>query len=292
VVEPHPRLTLPGPVVSADWLAAHLDEVALVDVRWAPGGTSPAEAFAAGHLPGAVRVDLDDDLADPPTATGGRHPLPPPAAFAEVMARAGVGDGTPVVVYDDAKGSIAARLWWMLRVLDHPVAVLDGGIDAWRGDLATGSVRPAPAVFTERPWPAERFVDADEVDALRSQPAVALLLDARAGDRFAGAPNPLDPRPGHIPGARSAPWAGNVDEAGRFLPVEALRTRFADLGAPGVDRIVASCGSGVTACHDLLALELAGFGRTALFVGSWSAWAADPTRPVATGAGWPDERPG
>jgi thiosulfate/3-mercaptopyruvate sulfurtransferase len=245
-------------------------------------GRSGRAAFEAGHLPGAVWADVDRDLAAPASATGGRHPLPEPAAFAEAMTRLGIGDRTPVVAYDDSGGAQAARLWWMLSVLDHPVAVLDGGIDAWSGPTTTDepAAPPAGTSFTARPWPDERTVTADQAASLASSGGV--VLDARAADRYRGEANPIDPRFGHVPGARSAPFAGNLGPDRRFLPPDVLRTRYADLGADGPG-VVAYCGSGVTACHDLLAREVAGLPAGRLFVGSWSAWAADPDRPVATG---------
>ncbi|MEO8692059.1 MAG: sulfurtransferase [Acidimicrobiales bacterium] len=275
-----------GPLVSAAWLDAHLSTVRVVDVRWYLDGRSGHAAYLGGHIPGAVWVDLDRELSAPASPTSGRHPMPTPRAFADAMTRLGVDDATPVVVYDDARGSIAARLWWMLQVLGHDVAVLDGGIDAWRGPLATDEVTPAPAPtpFTARDWPAARMADADTVEALRGRPD-ALLLDARAAARFAEGDPAIDPRPGHIPGARSAPWAGNVDTAtGRLRDADELRGRYQDLGAADARTIVAYCGSGVTACHDLLALAIAGFGdRLALYPGSWSQWGADDTRPTQTG---------
>jgi len=201
------------------------------------------------------------------------------------MSRLGIGDDTPVVVYDDAGGSIAARLWWMLHMLDHDVAVLDGDIRAWTGPLTTDIVPPAPAHFRVRPWPAARIVDADAVDALRTR-TNTLVLDARTAARYAQGDPAIDPRPGHIPSARSAPWADNIDpDTGRFREAEELRQRFAALGAADAQAIVAYCGSGVTACHNMLALTIAGFGdRIALYPGSWSQWGADETRPTDTGA--------
>jgi thiosulfate/3-mercaptopyruvate sulfurtransferase len=201
------------------------------------------------------------------------------------MTRLGVGDNTPVVVYDDARGSIAARLWWMLHILGHEVAVLDGGLDAWTGPRATDDVAPEPASppFTARDWPADRFVDADAVAALLARDD-GLLLDARTASRYADGDPAIDPRPGHIPSALSAPWAGNVDPGtGRLLTAADLRRRYADLGAPAARTIVAYCGSGVTSCLNLLALTIAGFGdRLALYPGSWSQWGADETRPAET----------
>ncbi len=278
---PEPSFVVPGPLVDAPWLAAHLDEVLVADVRWSLGGGADRAGYAAGHLPGAVFVDLDADLAAPSSPEGGRHPLPTPEAFADAMGRLGIGDDAPVVAYDDAGGSIAARLWWMLDAIGHRAAVLDGGLAAWTGPLEAGPVTPHGARFTSRLWPEDRFVGTDAVDGLRSDPG-ALLVDARTAARFRGEDTSTDPRPGHVPGSTSAPWADNLGADGRFRPPTELRERFAALGADAADVVVASCGSGVTACHDLLALRLAGIGPTRLYVGSWSAWSADPDRDVAT----------
>jgi thiosulfate/3-mercaptopyruvate sulfurtransferase len=274
---------LPGPLVSCDWLYDHVGDVRVVDARFYLDGRDAQAAYEAGHIPGAVRADLDRDLAGPPVEFLGRHPLPAPEQFAATLSRLGIAHDSDVVVYDDASGSIAGRLWWMLDAIGVQAAVLDGGIDAWPGPLSLEPVVPEPAEFAARGWPEERFAGADEVARAGSDPH-ELLLDARAHARFTGEESsPLDPRPGHIPGARSAPWAGNVDgESGRMLPVAELRARFADLGAEG-RHVVVSCGSGVTACHDLLALRLAGFDDVALYTGSFSGWSSDPARPVAQG---------
>jgi thiosulfate/3-mercaptopyruvate sulfurtransferase len=275
---------LPGPLVSADWLSGHLDDVVVADVRWYLDGRSGRAAYDAGHLPGAVFVDLDVDLADPPSVSGGRHPLPTPERFAASLSRLGIGDGVPVVAYDDAGGSVAARLWWMLWVLDHPAAVLDGGISAWTGPLSTRPAAAVPAELTPRPWPPDRLASADDVDRLRRDPS-AVVLDARVAARYRGEPNDIDPRLGHVPGARSAPWPENLGPDGRLRAPVALRDRLRALGvgAGGVEEVVCYCGSGVTACHDVLALEVAGLGRARLYIASWSAWGGDPARPVATG---------
>ncbi|MEO5841929.1 MAG: sulfurtransferase [Acidimicrobiales bacterium] len=273
-----------GPLVSAAWLETNLSTVRIVDSRWYLDGRSGHAAYLGGHLPDAVWIDLDHELAAPARPETGRHPLPSPRAFAAAMSRLGVGDDTPVVVYDDARGSIAARLWWMLHSVGHEVAVLDGGIDAWTGPLMTDDVVAprAAAPFTAREWPTERFVDADAVDALRTR-ADALVLDARAAPRYAQGDPAIDPRPGHIPNARNAPWAANVDTTGRMRGTDELRRHYDDLGASDAATIVAYCGSGVTACHDLLALTIAGHGdRIALYPGSWSQWGADDTRPAET----------
>lgn len=272
-----------GPLVDAEWLRVHLDEVRVVDVRWYLDGRSGREAYEAGRLPGAVWADIDSDLAAPPAPFAGRHPLPTPGGFAAALGRLGIGDGDVVVAYDDASGSIAGRLWWMLDAIGVRAYVLDGGIATWIGALDRDPpAPPAPATFTARPWPAARFVDADAVDALRRETP---LLDARAFSRFTGDEPAVDAVPGHIPGSRSAPWAENLDpETGCFLPADQLRRRFTALGVEDGTRVVASCGSGVTACHDLLALRIAGFAESALYTGSWSGWSSDPDRPVALGA--------
>ena len=241
-----------GPLVSGDWLATHHADVQIVDVRWYLDGRSGLAAYRSGHLPGAVWLDIDEDLSAPPSTADGRHPLPSPEAFAAALGRVGIADGRPVVAYDDAGGSIAARLWWLLHVLGEPVAVLDGGLAAWPGELSTDVPQPLPVERTVRPWPESRFVDADAVAAAAPDTAV---LDARVADRYAHGDPAIDPRPGHIPGARSSPWAASLDPTtGRFLDGPALRARFAEFGA---DRgpVVAYCGSGVTACHVLLALS-------------------------------------
>lgn len=262
-------------LVTGDWLAAHLDEVRVVDVRWYLDGRSGLEAYLAGHIPGAVWLDIDRELADPATPKDGRHPLPTPERFAAALGRAGIAEATMVVCYDDAGGSIAARLWWLLHALGEAAVVLDGGLDAWPGELTTHVPAVPPVVRAVRPWPAERFVDADAVAR-----ADAVLYDARTAERYAHGDPTIDPRPGHIPGAHSAPWGGNLDADGRFRPAAELRARYAD----AVQRpAVAYCGSGVTSCHNLLAMHVAGIEHTALYAGSWSQWGADESRPAETG---------
>jgi thiosulfate/3-mercaptopyruvate sulfurtransferase len=297
-----------SPLISAAELAQALGSVdppVLLDVRWHLGGPPGIENYLAGHLPGAVYLDLDSQLAAPPGA-GGRHPLPATEDFEQVMRAAGVRDDSDVVVYDNGDSTIAARAWWMLRYYGHArVRVLDGGFTAWaaagqpvstervlaepangagRGDAGTSI--PAAGDFTARPGQMPVLDATAAAELARS----GILLDARAPARYRGETEPVDRVAGHIPGAVSAPTAANVTSGGLFLPPADLRARFADLGVtaaadgagPGGQLVGAYCGSGVTAAHEVLALELAGV-PAALYVGSWSGWVADPGRPVATG---------
>ncbi len=260
-------------------------DVVFADVRWYLDGRSGRAAFEAGHIPGAIYVDLDTAMAahDQPV-TEGRHPFPTPEAFAAAMSERGIGDNAIVIGYDDSGGGTAGRLVWMLRVLGRPAALLDGGLNAWPTDHETGPGRPRPAAsFTPQPWPAERFVDAAGIaDAAAAEST--LVIDARGGDRFRGENEPVDPRAGHIPGAHNAPWAGNLNPAtGTFRSADELRRRFGDLGAqPGGD-VVCYCGSGVSACANLLGLERAGWTDARLYVASWSGWSAEPAHRIATG---------
>ncbi|MFJ4857001.1 sulfurtransferase [Streptomyces sp. NPDC088730] len=255
----------------------------LLDVRWQLGGPPGRPDYEAGHIPGAVYVDLDSELAGP-AGSGGRHPLPDPAEFGAVMRRAGVGRDSSVIVYDGGQGWAAARAWWLLRWTGHrDVRVLDGGLAAWTGELSKETPAPAEGDFVPEPG-ALPLLDADGAAALARS---GLLLDARAAERYRGDVEPIDRVGGHIPGAVSAPTVENVGADGRFLPVEELAARFTGLGADGdaVD-VGVYCGSGVSGAHEVLALEVAGF-TGALYAGSWSQWSADETRPVATG---PDPR--
>jgi thiosulfate/3-mercaptopyruvate sulfurtransferase len=261
-------------LVAADAIPA---DAVVCDVRFYLDGRDPRAAFGAGHIPGAVYVDLATALSGPSDAGLGRHPLPSPEAFAAELGALGIGDEDHVVAYDDLRGTIAARLVWMLRATGHDAALLDGGLAAYSGQLESGPVSPAPAVFTPRPWPAERLATLEEAAG------GGVVIDARDGARFRGEVEPVDPRPGHIPGARNVPCRENLDESGRFLPVEQLRERFLAAGViPGGD-VVSYCGSGVTACHNLIALEHAGLGQGRLYPGSWSQYSATE-RPAATGA--------
>ncbi|MDX6207408.1 MAG: thiosulfate/3-mercaptopyruvate sulfurtransferase [Frankiales bacterium] len=265
------------PVVDASWLAEHTGEVVLADVRWYLDGRSGRDAYDGGHLPGAVFADLDRWLAAEPSPSQGRHPLPEPEVFARGMGELGIGDAATVVAYDDAGGTIAARLVWMLRVTGHDAALLDGGLTGWSGPLSRTPAAPAQTTFTAVGWPAERLAQLAELAG------AGHLIDARQAERFRGEVEPVDARPGHIPGAKSLPCRESVDANGRFLPLEALRSRLAGAGIRPGDDIVAYCGSGVTACHNLVMLELAGFGPGRLYPGSWSQYAATDL-PAATGS--------
>jgi thiosulfate/3-mercaptopyruvate sulfurtransferase len=278
-----------GPLVEAGWLTAQRDDrVVVADVRWYLDGRSGRAAFEAGHLPGAVFVDLDTVLAADPSTGAGRHPLPDPGVFAGALGRLGIGEDAFVVAYDDAGGAVAARLWWMLRAVGQEAAVLDGGLAAWTGPLESGPGADRPTVARRPvPWPADAIVTDDEVAAISEGrvPGVR-LVDARAPERFRGEVEPIDPRAGHIPGAVNAPVAGNLDPAtGRVRPADELRVRYLDLVGDPPNDVVAYCGSGVNACHTLLALEVAGLPGGRLFPGSWSAWSGRADRPVATGKG-------
>jgi thiosulfate/3-mercaptopyruvate sulfurtransferase len=287
-----------------DGLLAAGRPVALLDVRWRLGGPPGRELYAAGHVPGAVFIDLDRDLAAPPgnrQRPGGRHPMPAAASFEAAMRRAGVREGQPAVVYDDADSTAAARAWWLLRYFGHDqVRVLDGGYRAWTaegGPVETGAAwtgagdagasgagaagaagPPSTGDFRARPGHLG-LLDADAAAALARD---GLLLDARSAQRFRGEAEHVDPVAGHIPGAVSAPTTANVNPDGTFRPAAELAERFGSLGATGDRPVAAYCGSGVTAAHEVLALTLAGI-PAALYIGSWSDWITDPARPVATG---------
>ncbi|WP_037579375.1 sulfurtransferase [Phaeacidiphilus oryzae] len=273
------------PLITADELAERLagpEAPALLDVRWQLGGPSGAEEYAAGHIPGAHFIALDSELAAPPAgAAGGRHPLPDPEVFGSALRRAGVRADREVVVYDAGPATAAARAWWLLRWGGHPqVRVLDGGLRAWTDSgRPTSDETPADEKgdFTPRPG-ALPTLDADAAAALAAGPG--LLLDARAGERYRGETEPVDPRAGHIPGAVSAPTTDNVGPDGRFLSPEKLAARFRALGADDAPALGVYCGSGVTAAHEILALTLAGY-RAALYPGSWSEWSSTD-RPAAT----------
>jgi thiosulfate/3-mercaptopyruvate sulfurtransferase len=289
-------MTAPGgllvsPVALAEELTQELTEglagelgPALLDVRWRLGGPPGLDSYREGHLPGAFFTDLERDLAGPP-GPAGRHPLPDPAVFTDAMRAAGVSEDRPVVVYDDRDATAAARAWWLLRYHGHQnVRVLDGGYQAWlAAGLAVTRADPSakPGDFTARPGHMP-VLDAAGAQAVAR---TGLLLDARAGERYRGEHEPVDPVAGHIPGAVSAPTVGNVNLDGTFRGAAELAARFAVFAGgadPRTETVGAYCGSGVTAAHEVLALALAGI-PAALYVGSWSNWITDPARPVATG---------
>lgn len=268
----------------------------VLDVRWALGMTDGHEQYRAGHVPGAVYVDLETELAAHGSPADGRHPLPSASAFQEAARRWGVSAGSRVVVYDSVGGTSAARAWWLLRYFGVPdVRILDGGLDAWTAEglaLEPGDVTPEPGDVVVRPG-GMPVLDADEAAALADGDGV--LLDARAAERYRGEVEPVDPRAGHVPGAVSAPTTENLRADGRFLSTADLRRRFGALGIPavleagpvagdgGTPAVGVYCGSGVTASHEVAALAVAGV-PAALYPGSWSQWSNDPAREVATGA--------
>jgi thiosulfate/3-mercaptopyruvate sulfurtransferase len=267
-----------GPLISVAGLHERLGHVTVLDVRYRMGGPPGPAEHAAGHVPGAAYVDLDTDLAAPP-GDRGRHPLPASSVFVAAMRRAGVSASRPVVVYDGWAGHAASRAWWLLRHHGHPdVRVLDGGWSAWVAaghPVEGGPVEVAPGDFDGRPG-SMPVVRAEQVLG------VDVLVDARAGERYRGETEPIDPVAGHVPGAVNVPTSANLAPDGCFRPAAELRAVYAAVGAvPGAD-VAAYCGSGVTACHDLLAMEVAGV-RAALYPGSWSEWVTDPAHPVATG---------
>jgi thiosulfate/3-mercaptopyruvate sulfurtransferase len=275
---------LAPPFVTTQALVAELGAgrpPVLADVRWALDGSEGHHTYLQGHLPGAVYVDLDDDLSGPASAADGRHPLPSPERFARALGAVGIGDGDRIVAYDALGGVVAARLVWLLRAIGQDAAVLSGGLAAWPGPLERGQVSRPATVRTPVPWPETCLADADAVAVLARTPE-AVVLDARERPRFRGDHEPVDARPGHVPGARNLPTSALLDTDGRLRDPAAIRAHAEDVGAVAADEVVAYCGSGVTACFDLLALETVGV-RGRLFPGSWSAWAADPARPVSTG---------
>lgn len=280
---------MPSTLISATDLAAHLNDSnwLIVDCRFDLAKPAAGEiAYRGGHIPNAVYAHLDRDLAAPITPSTGRHPLPSPQQFAATLSAWGVNAATQIVAYDADTGMYAARLWWMLRWVGHrSVAVLDGGFKAWLAaglPLTNEIPQRTPTRFEGHPDRSAWF-DVSEV-ADRLQRSDWRLLDARAPERFAGEVEPLDSVAGHVPGATNHPFALNLTADGRFLPEEELRARFAKSQA-GVadDRTIAMCGSGVTACHLLLGLEIAGKPGAKLYAGSWSEWIRDAARPVAKG---------
>jgi thiosulfate/3-mercaptopyruvate sulfurtransferase len=274
-------LELPRPLITVDQLAALVESepVVIADCRFVLANPSAGRTlYQEAHLPGAVYFHLDEDLSGPVGVHGGRHPLPDPAILAAKLGAAGVGPGVKVVAYDDS-GPFAARFWWLLRWLGHDeVAVLQGGYSAWvqAGRPVTGAP-PQPVARTFTPHPRPEMVA--EMEAVRSRPASVIVVDARSGPRFSGQPDPLDPKPGHIPGAINRFWMEGLREGAWWLGPEEQRARFAGL-AP--DQVIHSCGSGVTACANLLAMEIAGLSGARLYPGSWSDWCTYEENPVET----------
>jgi thiosulfate/3-mercaptopyruvate sulfurtransferase len=276
------------PFVDAEFVATHPAAV-LADVRWYLDGRDGRAAFESGHIADAVWVDLDDHLAGSGQPdTEGRHPFPAPATFAASMGSLGIANETVVIAYDDTGGLTAGRLAVMLRMLGCNAAVLAGGLGAWTGPVETGAGRtPAPVDFTAVDWPTDRLASADDVARIVADGGVA--IDARSHERFLGDVVQIDKVGGHIPGARSAPWSAVLDGAAvsnKLGPRSAadLRDYFQHLGIDDNQEVVAYCGSGVSACMNVLAMERAGFAAPRLYVASWSGWSADPDRKAATGA--------
>ena len=275
------------PIVDASWLRERLGTdrtIAVCHVGSTMAGPEPEQIFTTGHVPGARFVSLDDDLAAPPSGTAGRHPLPTPADFARALGGLGVGDDATVVAYDDRGGAFASRLVWMLRILGQRATLLDGGIAGWLAEpgahLEVESVPTTPTERMKHDWPLDSLADA--IDVEQHLRAGGVVIDSRDPARYSGEIEPIDPVAGHVPGAVNLLYGDNLDSDGRFRPVDELRTRF----APAIgddDRPIVYCGSGVTACHNALAIEQVGLCRPRVYVGSWSGWIADPARTVATG---------
>jgi thiosulfate/3-mercaptopyruvate sulfurtransferase len=280
-----------SPLIDAQALARQLGRAGWIAVDCRFTLTDPAAGRAAydrGHIPGARYADLDEDLSRRPRADEGRHPLPDRDRLAATLGAWGIGRDDSVVAYDEGSGAIAARLWWLLGWLGHERrAVLDGGFAAWQE--ARLPVEQEQPVFEARryephgPGTSSGVVATDDLE--QRQAAGDILVDVRAAPRYRGEQEPIDARAGHVPGARNRPFSANVTPAGRFRPPAELRAELTELlGGRGPDRLIAMCGSGVTACHLLLAMEVAGLGGGQLYAGSWSEWIRDPKRPIKTGA--------
>jgi thiosulfate/3-mercaptopyruvate sulfurtransferase len=278
--------TIP-PIVDVTWLREQLaSEPAIVicQVGSTMTGPDPRTDFEHRHLPGARFVSLDTALAAAPSGTDGRHPLPSPTDFATALGGLGIGDDSIVVAYDDRGGAFAGRLVWMLRILGQRAALLDGGIQAWLdadGDVDHGTVPVRPVERIVREWPPDALADADDV--ARHVAHGGVVIDSRDPARYAGEIEPIDAVAGHVPGAVNLMFNDNLDVDNRFRSTAELRARFTPL-VGGDDQPIVYCGSGVTACHNALAMEHAGLGLPRVYIGSWSGWTADPDRPIATGA--------
>ncbi|HET7175789.1 MAG TPA: sulfurtransferase [Gammaproteobacteria bacterium] len=278
-------------LVETETLAAHLDDSAWVLFDCRASITDPEagpKAYAAGHIPGARHIHMERELSSPITPETGRHPLPDPQRLAAILGRGGVGADSQVVAYDDFQGAYAARLWWLLRWLGHrPVAVLNGGWQQWlKEERPVSTAMPTPVVkkFPYKGVTEDATMPVGDVLELVRGRKHGLLLDARGPARFRGEEETVDPVAGHVPGAVNLPFAGNMAEDGRFRNPAELRRRLEQtLAGTRADQAVFMCGSGVTACHNLLAMEIAGLKGGRLYPGSWSEWIRDPTRPVARG---------
>ena len=267
------------PVVDFQWLKNHSEQVILADSRWYLDGRSGLAEYERGHIPGAVFVDLESWLAAHGSAEFGRHPLPDPNVFARGMSMLGIGDGATVVAYDDAGGVIAARLVWLLRTLGENAALLDGGLQSFHGDLQTGHESRPRANFSPRAWPLTDLADINDASNRGN-----IVLDARNRDRYTGEFEPVDSRAGHIPGAINMPCRENLNADGTFLSAPILRERFETAGISNASEVISYCGSGITACHNLLSMEFVGLGRGRLFPGSWSQYSQANDREISTGS--------
>lgn len=281
-----PHTTLISAAQLRNLLARTDAPLVLLDTRFDLADTEAGErAYLAGHLPGAYHAHLDRDLAGPKTGRNGRHPLPKPEAWQRTLQAWGITPSTQVVAYDNHGGMFAARAWWLLRQSGHQAALLDGGLAAW--EAAGGSLsRAVPERAPDRPMdqPAPAWSGTVPADDLEAQLARLFVIDARAPERYRGDVEPLDPVAGHIPGARNRFFKNNLTAEGTFKPAAELRAEFlAQLAGTAPTEVVHQCGSGATACHNLLAMEVAGLGGSRLYPGSWSEWCSDPRRPVARG---------
>lgn len=269
------------PIVSSEWLARHLDDVVVCHVGTTMTGGDPRQNHLDAHLPKARYVSLDDDLAGSPGTATGRHPLPTAADFAATLASLGVHDDDAVVAYDDRGGAFASRMVWMMRVIGQDAALLDGGITAWPGPLESGPVEPEAKERTVVAWPDDATADADEV--ARHGDSGGVVIDSREPERYRGDAEPTDAVAGHVPGAINLAFADNLVD-GRFRSRDELTDRFAPIGdAATDDTAIVYCGSGVTACHNALAIESTGLRRPRVYIGSWSGWSSESERAVERG---------
>jgi thiosulfate/3-mercaptopyruvate sulfurtransferase len=275
------NIEMPPPIVDSNWVRSQLtqrpDEVIICDVRSTMSGADSANDYLVRHLPGSRLVLLESALAVEPAGTEGRHPLPSPAAFADALGALGISNGATVVAYDNQGGAFAGRLVWMLRIIGQPAALLDGGIDAWDGPMETGPVATQSVERETIEWPLDAIADADQV--VDHIAAGGVVIDSRAAERYAGEIEPIDAVAGHVPGAINLVFSENLGPDGRFRAPAQLAERFSQ--ARTDPRTIVYCGSGVTACHNALAMEYAGLELPRVYVGSWSGWSFDTDHPVA-----------